>query len=211
MKLLEKFQQIQKHMSNEIPEDILNTFAQSLRQLIEQNPQALALKEGDIAPDFTLPAVNGEPVSLYDELKKSAVVLSFFRGNWCPFCMAELAHYQEAINNGVIDGAKIIAVSPQKTAFNEAITQKSNLQFKVLSDQGNNVAEKYGLVFTLQEEVHDIYKKLGADLAVFNGDTTYELPIPATYIIGQDKKIRFASVDTNYMERADILDISSKI
>ncbi|HDX8940794.1 AhpC/TSA family protein [Klebsiella michiganensis] len=211
MKLQEKFQHIQQGMIQQVPENILNAFAQSLGELMEQNLEAHALKIGDTAPDFTLPSSNGKQTSLYEVLKENSVVLSFFRGNWCPFCMAELSHYQEAINNKIVDSAAVIAISPQTVALNNAATEENGLQFNVLSDKGNKIAEQYGLVFTLQENIRDIYKGLGADLVVFNGDTTYQLPIPATYIIGKDKKVLFASVNTNYMERADVYDISSKL
>ncbi|HHB8824533.1 MULTISPECIES: peroxiredoxin-like family protein [Klebsiella] len=211
MKLQEKFQHIQQGMIQQVPENILNAFAQSLGELMEQNLEAHALKIGDTAPDFTLPSSNGKQISLYEVLKENSVVLSFFRGNWCPFCMAELNHYQEAINNKIVDSAAVIAISPQTVALNNAATEENGLQFNVLSDKGNKIAEQYGLVFTLQENIRDIYKGLGADLEVFNGDATYQLPIPATYIIGKDKKVLFASVSTNYMERADVYDISAKL
>ena len=178
-KLQEKYQNIQKNMIQQMPESILNAFSQSLAQLIELNLEAQALKVGDTAPDFTLPSSDGRLISLYNVLKESKdnVILSFFRGNLCPFC------HIAAIQN--------------------------NLQFNLLSDQGNKVAKEYGLVFTLQENIRDIYKELGADLELFNGDTSYQLPIPATYIIGKDRKIKFASVNTNYMERADICNINN--
>ncbi|MEQ4753410.1 peroxiredoxin-like family protein [Klebsiella oxytoca] len=211
MKLQEKFQHIQQGMIQQVPENILNAFAQSLGELMEQNLEAHALEIGDTAPDFTLPSSNGKQISLYEVLKENSVVLSFFRGNWCPFCMAELNHYQEAINNKIVDSAAVIAISPQTVALNNAATEENGLQFNVLSDKGNKIAEQYGLVFTLQENIRDIYKGLGADLEVFNGDATYQLPIPATYIIGKDKKVLFASVSTNYMERADVYDISAKL
>lgn len=211
MKLQEKFQHIQQGMIQQVPENILNAFAQSLGELMEQNLEAHALKIGDTAPDFTLPSSNGKQISLYEVLKENSVVLSFFRGNWCPFCMAELNHYQEAINNKIVDSAAVIAISPQTVALNNAATEENGLQFNVLSDKGNKIAEQYGLVFTLQENIRDIYKGLGADLEVFNGDATYQLPIPATYIIGKDKKVLFASVSSNYMERADVYDISAKL
>jgi peroxiredoxin len=211
MKLQEKFQHIQQGMVQQVPENILNAFAQSLGELMEQNLEAHALKVGDTAPDFTLPSSNGKQTSLYEVLKENSVVLSFFRGNWCPFCIAELNHYQEAINNKIVDSTAVIAISPQTVALHNAATKENGLQFNVLSDKGNKIAEQYGLVFTLQENIRDIYKGLGADLEVFNGDATYQLPIPATYIIGKDKKVLFASVSTNYMERADVYDISAKL
>lgn len=207
MKLNEKLQLIQKEMAQNIPVDILNAFGQSLQELIEQNLEDRALKVGDIAPDFTLPDAEGLPVSLYDTLQHNAVIISFFRGNWCPFCMAELTHYQEAINNNLVDSATVIAISPQSIHFNHDLKVQNNLEFRILSDKGNEIADKYGLVFTLQENIREIYKNMGADLELFNSDNTYKLPIPATYLIDKNKKIVFSSVSTNYMERADVCDI----
>lgn len=207
MKLNEKLQLIQKEMAQNIPVDILNAFGQSLQELIGQNLEDRALKVGDIAPDFTLPDAEGLPVSLYDTLQHNAVIISFFRGNWCPFCMAELTHYQEAINNNLVDSATVIAISPQSIHFNHDLKVQNNLEFRILSDKGNEIADKYGLVFTLQENIREIYKNMGADLELFNSDNTYKLPIPATYLIDKNKKIVFSSVSTNYMERADVCDI----
>lgn len=207
IKLNEKLQLIQKEMAQNIPVDILNAFGQSLQELIEQNLEDRALKVGDIAPDFTLPDAEGLPVSLYDTLQHNAVIISFFRGNWCPFCMAELTHYQEAINNNLVDSATVIAISPQAIHFNHDLKVQNNLEFRILSDKGNEIADKYGLVFTLQENIREIYKNMGADLELFNSDKTYKLPIPATYLIDKNKKIVFSSVSTNYMERADVCDI----
>lgn len=207
IKLNEKLQLIQKEMAQNIPVDILNAFGQSLQELIEQNLEDRALKVGDIAPDFTLPDAEGLPLSLYDTLQHNAVIISFFRGNWCPFCMAELTHYQEAINNNLVDSATVIAISPQSIHFNHDLKVQNNLEFRILSDKGNEIADKYGLVFTLQENIREIYKNMGADLELFNSDKTYKLPIPATYLIDKNKKIVFSSVSTNYMERADVCDI----
>ena len=206
-KLNDKLQLIQKEMAQNIPVDILNALGQSLHELIEQNLEDRALKVGDIAPDFTLPDAEGLPVSLYDTLQHNAVIISFFRGNWCPFCIAELTHYQEAINNNLVDSATVIAISPQGIHFNHDLKVQNNLEFRILSDKGNEIADKYGLVFTLQENIREIYKNMGADLELFNSDNTYKLPIPATYLIDKNKKIVFSSVSTNYMERADVCDI----
>ena len=206
-KLNDKLQLIQKEMAQNIPVDILNAFGQSLQELVEQNLEDRALTVGDIAPEFTLPDAEGLPVSLYDTLQHNAVIISFFRGNWCPFCMAELTHYQEAINNNLVDSATVIAISPQSIHFNHDLKVQNNLEFRILSDKGNEIADKYGLVFTLQENIREIYKNMGADLELFNSDKTYKLPIPATYLIDKNKKIVFSSVSTNYMERADVCDI----
>lgn len=210
MKLNEKLRNIQEEMSKQLPIDILKAFGQSLQELMALKIETHALQVGDLAPDFTLRGTDGQPVSLYNILEHNSVVLSFFRGNWCPFCMAELTHYQEAINNNIVDKATVIAISPQTVRLNLESAEKNGLEFKILSDQGNKVANQYGLVFTLQENIREIYKNIGADLALFNDDDSYTLPIPATYLINKNRKIEFASVNANYMERADICEIKIK-
>lgn len=210
MKLNETLRNIQEEMGKQLPIDILKAFGQSLQELMALKIETHALQVGDLAPDFTLRGTDGQPVSLYNILEHNPVVLSFFRGNWCPFCMAELTHYQEAINNNIVDKATVIAISPQTVRLNLEAAEKNGLEFKILSDQGNKVANQYGLVFTLQENIREIYKNIGADLALFNDDDSYTLPIPATYLINENRKIEFASVNANYMERADICEIKIK-
>lgn len=210
MKLNETLRNIQEEMGKQLPIDILKAFGQSLQELMALKIETHALQVGDLAPDFTLRGTDGQPVSLYKILEHNPVVLSFFRGNWCPFCMAELTHYQEAINNNIVDKATVIAISPQTVRLNLEAAEKNGLEFKILSDQGNKVANQYGLVFTLQENIREIYKNIGADLALFNDDDSYTLPIPATYLINKNRKIEFASVNANYMERADICEIKIK-
>lgn len=210
MKLNETLRNIQEEMGKQLPIDILKAFEQSLQELMALKIETHALQVGDLAPDFTLRGTDGQPVSLYNILEHNPVVLSFFRGNWCPFCMAELTHYQEAINNNIVDKATVIAISPQTVRLNLEAAEKNGLEFKILSDQGNKVANQYGLVFTLQENIREIYKNIGADLALFNDDDSYTLPIPATYLINKNRKIEFASVNANYMERADICEIKIK-
>lgn len=210
MKLNETLRNIQDEMGKQLPIDILKAFGQSLQELMALKIETHALQVGDLAPDFTLRGTDGQPVSLYNILEHNSVVLSFFRGNWCPFCMAELTHYQEAINNNIVDKATVIAISPQTVRLNLEVAEKNGLEFKILSDQDNKVANQYGLVFTLQENIREIYKNIGADLALFNDDDSYTLPIPATYLINKNRKIEFASVNANYMERADICEIKIK-
>lgn len=210
MKLNETLRNIQYEMGKQVPINILNVFGQSLQELMALKIETHALQVGDLAPDFTLRGTDGQPVSLYNILEHNPVVLSFFRGNWCPFCMAELTHFQEAINNNIVDKATVIAISPQTVRLNLEAAEKNGLEFKILSDQGNKVANQYGLVFTLQENIREIYKNIGADLALFNDDDSYTLPIPATYLINKNRKIEFASVNANYMERVDICEIKIK-
>ena len=104
-------------------------------------------------------------------------------------------------------GAQLVAISPQTPDSSLSTKQKDELQFQVLSDKHNTVARQFGLVFTLPEEIRTIYKGFGHDLAARNGDNSFELPFPATYVIGQDRIVRFAFVNADYTKRAEPSDI----
>lgn len=210
MKLIKELTEIQQSMATQLPEEVLNIMGSSLSEMLNQRLDSNALTVGDTAPDFTLKSTNQNNVNLYELLKTKPVIISFFRGSWCPFCVTELEHYQK---NLVTDKKSIathfLAISPQKTEISSQLCQNNNISLTILSDEGNEVAKKYGLVFTLPDNVRDLYKNLGANLPDFNGDNSYQLPIPATYIIDQNKKIIFSYINVNYMERVDISELQN--
>lgn len=210
MKLIKELTEIQQSMATQLPEEVLNIMGSSLSEMLNQRLDSNALTVGDTAPDFTLKSTNQNNVNLYELLKTKPVIISFFRGSWCPFCVTELEHYQK---NLVMDkktiAAHFLAISPQKTEISSQLCQNNNISLTILSDEGNEVAKKYGLVFTLPDNVRDLYKNLGANLPDFNGDNSYQLPIPATYIIDQNKKIIFSYINVNYMERVDISELQN--
>lgn len=210
MKLIKELTEIQQSMATQLPEEVLDIMGSSLSEMLNQKLDSNALTVGDTAPDFSLKSTNQNNVNLYELLKTKPVIISFFRGSWCPFCVTELEHYQK---NLVTDKKSIathfLAISPQKTEISSQLCQNNNISLTILSDEGNEVAKKYGLVFTLPDNVRDLYKNLGANLPDFNGDNSYQLPIPATYIIDQNKKIIFSYINVNYMERVDISELQN--
>jgi peroxiredoxin len=133
-------------------------------------------------------------VPLSDLLQHGPVVVAFYRGGWCPYCNLELRALQKSLPEIEKLGAQLVAISPQTPDSSLSTQQKDKLRFQVLSDKHSAVARQFGLVFTLPEEIRTIYKGFGHDLAVRNGDDSFELPFPATYVIGQDRIIRFAFV-----------------
>jgi peroxiredoxin len=159
-----------------------------------------ALKVGQSAPDFTLPDAFGNQVSLKALLPKGPVVVSFYRGEWCPFCNIELRALAEALPKMRALGATLIAISPEKPDHGIVAAEKNNLAFPVLSDFGNKVARQFGIVFqvgqNLKEFSKDVFKN---DIALRNGEESYELPVPATYVIDTAGIIHFAHVDVDYM------------
>jgi peroxiredoxin len=166
-----------------------------------------ALKAGDRIPDFDLPDATGKVVRSADLLAAGPLVISFYRGSWCPYCSLELKTLQQNLSEFRARGATLVAISPQTPDESLTTKQKNELAFPVLSDAGSKVARKFGLVFTLDETLKPIFKAFGIDLLAHNGVDTWELPIPATYVVAKSGKIVSACVDVDYRNRAEPAEI----
>ncbi len=157
---------------------------------------------GDIAPNFTLQNATNQAVQLEDYLKKGKVVLTWYRGGWCPYCNFTLQHLQKELPNFNANGASLIALTPELPDYSLSTAEKNALEFEVLSDIDNKVAREYGLVFYLGDEVARLYNA-SFDLIGYNGNEDNELPLAATYIIDQSGKIEYAFVEADYRVRAE--------
>lgn len=157
---------------------------------------------GDKAPDFTLKNATGTSVNLEEALKDGPVILTWYRGGWCPYCNLTLRALQEELPNFKAEGAQLIALTPEIPDSSMSTAEKNELDFEVLSDIGNVIGKEYGVVFTLTPEVAEAYQK-GFGLHEFNGDESNELPLAATYIIKQDGTIAYAFMHPDYRNRAE--------
>lgn len=164
-------------------------------------------KVGEKLPNFTLPAIgkDGKAIeaSLDSMLADGPVVLTFFRGSWCPYCVTELKAVEKRIEKIEALGASVLAVSPEKPAETVKLDEKLELEFVLATDHDNVVAKQLGLLFQMPDEMIEKYHDYKLDVPESNGTETWQLPIPATYVIDTDRTIRFAFVDVNYRERAD--------
>jgi peroxiredoxin len=159
-----------------------------------------ALQVGKAAPDFTLPDAFGNEVSLKILLAKGPVVVSFYRGEWCPFCNIELRAMQQVLSKIQHLGASLVAISPERADHGIIATEKNMLTFPVLSDFGNKIGRQFGIVFQLGEKLNNFSKNVFKnDIALRNGEGSYELPVPATFVVDTMGIIRFAHVDVDYM------------
>jgi len=184
------------------------TVGGAFAKLMDSDVAAKAKSVGDHAPDFNLPNVRGGETRLSELLKQGPVVVSFYRGGWCPFCNLEFKALHDCLPEIKALGATLIGISPETPDNSLSTVEKHGLQFEVLSDQGNAVARDYGLVMVLFEEMRPLYREWGINVPEANGDESYELPVPATYVIDPKGVIRAAHVDKDYtrrMEPADIL------
>jgi len=161
-----------------------------------------ALNVGDIAPNFKLNNALSEPVELYQYLKKGKVILTWYRGGWCPYCNLTLHELQNKLPEFEANGANLIALTPELPDKSLSTSEKHALKFEVLSDIGNKIGKKYGIVFKLTSDVANSYNK-AFGLNEHNGDKSNELPLPATYIIDEDGKIVYAFLDADYRNRAE--------
>jgi len=190
-----------------MPSDIVETFGRTTKELIDSGIDGKALGDGDKAPTFALPNATGKTIDLANLLKDGPVVISFYRGAWCPYCNLEVGALQAKLPEIEAAGAKLIAISPELPDNSLEFQEKNELTFEVLSDQGNKVARQFGLVFTLHDDLKPIYTKFGFDLSEKNGDDSWELPLPATYVIAQDGTIAKSFVSADYTARMEPEDV----
>jgi peroxiredoxin len=179
------------------------------------------LKEGGIsdrvlsigakAPAFELKDHNGKPVSSAELLAKGRLVICFFRGRWCPFCVGQL----EAMNliSPEIErtGGSLVAISPQTVQQSFLLADQHKLCFPLLSDAGNQVARQFGLVYRVPDDQQAIYRRAFVNLPFANGDDSWELPIPATYILSRDGTVFYASAEPDYTQRPEPSDILQRL
>ncbi len=166
---------------------------------------------GHRAPDFTLPDPDGEAVTLSTLLKQGPVVLNFFRGGWCPFCNLEFRSLHSALPAIEAAGASLVGVSPERPEVAARTREEKDLRFRLLCDAGNAVARRWGLVMQVPEVIRPWYARWGIDLPAANGDDSFELPLPATYVIGPDGVIAAAFVDRDYTRRMEPAEVVSAL
>lgn len=165
-----------------------------------------AINEGDSSIDFTLKNALGECTNLQSMLDKGPVVLTWYRGGWCPYCNLTLQYLQNNLLEFKHLGANLLALTPELPDKSLSTTEKNELQFDVLSDVGNKIAKQYGLVYKLTNALAEVYKK-GIGLQNYNGDESNELPVTATYVIDKKGMIRYAYLEADHRKRAPINDI----
>ncbi len=191
-----------KQKKSKFSPDELKLMKDSLAQVKQGHPSP-GLKVGQKAPDFSLTNAFGKTVSLSAQLKNGPVILVFYRGAWCPFCNLHLHVLQKNIDNFKKHGATLIAITPQQPDQSAKQLKKKGYPFEVLSDLDDSVMQHYGLYYKLSDELVSLYKRKGLDVEQYNGKGRVALPIPGTFVIGQDGIIKAAHADHDYKERME--------
>lgn len=162
-----------------------------------------ALKSGDQAPNFELPDAHGRNFVLGERLSQGPAVLVFFRGRWCPYCIAQLEELEKARPGFEKAGATLVAISPQKPQHTGFTAEQHHLRFPVLSDKDNAVARQYGVAWKLPGYLVSHYRGVFVNLEHANANKDWELPIPATFVIAPDAAIVWTQLDPDFIHRPE--------
>jgi peroxiredoxin len=194
-----------------VPADVQAIHDRTIAMLKAQGFAARTLSVGAKAPSFILPDQNGKRVSSSNLLAKGRLVLLFIRGRWCPFCVGQMEALNYVAARVEASGASLAAISPQTEKQAYFMHDQHKLVFPLLVDAHNEVARQFGLVYRASDEQQDLYRRTFVNLPLVNGDDSWTLPIPATYIIDRDGTVLFVSANEDYTERPEPLEILSKL
>ena len=186
-----------------VPPSVIEIMHRATDELIASGQAGHAKHAGDQAPAFTLTDPDGNPVSSASLLAQGPLVVSFYRGVWCPYCNMELQAIQAALPEIKARGANVVAISPQTAPNSRKSVRQNSISFPILSDAKGEGAAAFGLRFQLQDYLVELYKNLKNDLPSFNGDPSWTLPMPARFVIRPDGVIAYAEINPDYTQRPD--------
>ena len=190
-----------------VPAETQAIHARAVADLKQRRLAANILSVGAKIPDFQLQDHDGKSGSSTDLLAGGRLVLCFIRGRWCPFCVAQMEAMNAILPETEKAGTTLGAISPQTVKQSFFMRDQHKLRFALLSDSGNNVARQFGLAYRVSDEQQALYKRSFVNLPFVNGDDSWELPIPATFIIDCDRTVLYASAAEDYTERPEPADI----
>jgi peroxiredoxin len=190
-----------------VPAETQAVHAQAVAELKLRNLAENILPVGTKAPQFELQDHNGKVICSSDLLAHGRLILCFIRGRWCPFCVGQMEAMNLILPQLEQAGAILAAISPQTVKQSFFMHDQHKLRFPLLSDTGNKVARRFGLTYRVPAPQEAIYRRAFVNLPFTNGDDSWELPIPATFIVDRDRTILYASANEDYTERPEPSDI----
>ena len=205
--LREIFAERRELIAKYVPAETQAIHARAVAELKQQRLAANVLPVGSRIPEFQLPDHDGKSVSSSDLLAKRRLVLCFIRGRWCPFCVGQMEAMNLILPLIEQAGATLVAISPQSVKQSFFMRDQHKLRFPLLSDAANKVARQFRLAYRVPDEQRTVYQRAFVNLPFVNGDDSWGLPIPATYIIDRDSIVLFAAANEDYTERPEPEDI----
>lgn len=201
MALQENLANLKAQFNAQVPQRSRDIMERATNDLKNSGILDRIIKPGDKLPPFTLPNQDGAPMNSTRLLEKGPLVVSVFRGAWCPYCVLELEALEATANDFRAAGAEVLIISPQMQEASRKLRAEKGLSFDLLSDLGNHYTSTLGLEFTLPEDLRKVYGGFGIDLPTFNGDDTWQLPMPARLIVDQTGVVTHADINPDYTQR----------
>jgi peroxiredoxin len=203
MSLADRLEQAKREWRSRLTPELADALEALVKHLETSQITAASLKADDPMPDFELPNSDGRVISSRELLKRGPLVVSYFRGDWCPYCVLELRALEEALPRIEELGATLVAITPDTGAALASTKHINRFSYQVLGDADNGVALRLGLVFRLPEAIQKPLLEMGIDLPKRHGNDAWFLPIPATYVVDRGGIIRHAELDPDYTRRME--------
>lgn len=201
--LAQQLDEFRDAVANNMPAEMQHKLQGAIDKLIASKIHEQALSEGDTFPDFALSNATGKTIKRDSLLAEGPLIVNFYRGSWCPYCNFELQAYQQLLPQITAAGGQLVAVSPQLPDHSLDTAEKNQLQFEVLSDHNNVLADQLGIRFDFDESLRDLYQQMQIDLGALHGVSEWQLPVPATYVVDKNSKIVFADINADYTYRTE--------
>jgi peroxiredoxin len=203
MSLTKELEDTYAEFQKNAPQAVLETFGSGVQSLSDTFDPSKVIQIGQKFPDFELQDATGKAVNRDSLLKEGALLVSFYRGEWCPFCNLELRALQKHLSEFKTKGVSLVAISPQLADGSLSTAEKNKLEFSVLSDVGNKLARQLGIVWTQPDSFRPIYEGFQIDWKKSYGDDSLEVPIPATILVDKDGVVRNTFIDPAYTKRLE--------
>jgi len=201
--LQDQLDEITANTRNLVQPERMALSERAVAELFGSGIEKKILPVGATAPEFTLPDASGRPVSLADLLAFGPLVIDFFRGRWCPYCVTELEAWRDLHPRLREAGALLVAISPQTVRQSDFMVGQHSLPFPVLSDAGCALATQFGLAYTVPEYHRAYYRSILVNIPFLNGDNSWRLILPATYVLGRDRRVLYAEAHADFRVRPE--------
>jgi peroxiredoxin len=203
MNLQDKLDDITAQTRNLVQPERLEVSERAVAELLSTGIEDSLLKAGDVAPAFALPDANGRLVRSADLLALGPLVLCFFRGRWCPYCMTELETWRDLFAAVRERGALLVAMSPQTVRQNDFTVSQHTLPFPLLRDEGAAVAAEFGAAYLVPGYMQGYYRSILVNIPFMNGEPSWRLPVPATFVIGRDGVVLWSQGHADFRVRPE--------
>ena len=204
MTFQEKLAAKKKSVEGNLSPSFVKIMHRATKELQRSGIEKRVIKVGEHMPSFELEDQNGVVQSSVNALKEGPLVITFYRGFWCPYCNIDLANLNHYVPKFEELGAKMFTISPEKSEYSRKIIAMQRLNFDILWDESNQLAEQVGLKFNLPKDLKELYRdKFSINLKLYHGDDQWALPMPARFLIDQEGVIRYAECSADYTKRPD--------